>query len=363
MRLRGFKPDILRNNRQNANDAHIASLDPLDIDTEISVLPALNQKGDTKSMIQMLYKNIPYPDTLINFDYYESVACMRDIGLFLGSLKRHGIEPVEAVPELDYILDELGTKTNLPPRDTLMHYTIWNPQGKRLRTYTHYSDEVYLIKSVEMSYRPLVDAIYNLVQLHQLDFEDPLFVELCEETTATFKFVVDAIVLAKRKVSPEIFANELRFYFDPIILYKHEVIGPGAVEMPMFVYDHILWSCDLDDEEHIKFKSTYLPFSEPDTRDVYYDFLNKQSLVTKMCVALNQQPTTSNINAGKALYKLCKQQLSFRMPHKKLADEAYGYESKENRTKGSGGYSTTILQDLVELNVKQIKRLHNSVYC
>jgi monodechloroaminopyrrolnitrin synthase len=369
MMSRGIKSNIVWNrwlSNQSTNDSLIAGLDPLGIDLDISLLPELNKLRDVKSIIKLLYKNLPYPDMLEKLDYNESLACMRDIGFFLGSIKRHGIEPVEVVPELDYILDVLGAKTNLPPRDTLMHYTIWNPQGRRQRTYTHFNDEKDLIASVQMSYRPLGSAIHNLVELHQTEFENPAYIDLCGETAETFKKVVGAIVHAKKSVSPEVFANELRFYFDPILLHNNQVIGPGAVEMPMFVYDHLLWSCDVDDEPYTKFKSTYLPFSEPDTRDIYYDYLAKPSLITKMRTALEQYKKPSIINSAKALYGLCKSQMSFRMPHKKLADKSYSHgekdETKEKRAKGSGGYSTSILSDIINLNVHQIRLLHDSIH-
>lgn len=349
-------------NNQIKNDLLIASLDPLSIDREMTLLPILNQSADVKSIIKVLYNKIPYPETLENFSTNESLAAMRDLGFYLGSLKRHGVEPVEAVPELDYILDVLGSKTDLPPRDTLMHYTLWNPKGNRRRSYTHFQDEKDLIDSVVVSYRPLVKGIYYLAELHQMEMDDPKFITLCEATESAFRTVLEGIVIAKKKVSPEIFAQKLRFYFDPICLHNREIIGPGAVEMPMFVYDHLLWSCDVDDDEYTLFKSTYLPFSQSEIRDIYYNYLKQPSLVTKMCAALERKRSITLIESAKALYSLCKLQISFRMPHKKLADKAYSHQTNNSKEKGSGGYSPSVLRDIINLNRAQIKRLFDTIY-
>ena len=47
-----------------------------------------------------------------------------------------------------------------------------------------------------------------------------------------------------------------------------------------------------------------------------------------------------------------------RMPHKKLAEEAYAHSGAENRTHGSGGYSTDILSQILHLMNKQAETLN-----
>lgn len=343
------------------NDAKIASLDPLNINDLIKNLPEINRKRDVNSLISLLYSNIPFPDSLENFDFNEAIAVMRDIGFFIGSIKRHNIEPVEAIPELDYILDVLSVKTDLPPRDTLMHYTIWNPEGENSRCYTHYKDESNLISSIRNSYRPLVKAIYIILQLHNTALESEDFEYLCQQAANEFQKVIEAIVLAKKDVSAEVFAKELRFYFDPIFIHGKNLIGPGAVEMPMFVYDHLLWSSDIKEENYVKFKSTYLPFCEHEVREVFYNFLDKQSLLSKTCQALYSSNDKKVLQSAKALFKLCRLQISFRMPHKKIAESAYRHQEEGLKKQGSGGYTPEVLSDILDLNMKQLKKLHQAI--
>ncbi len=348
-------------------DLQIASADPLGFDHQLQQLHLLNKQANIKGLVGLLNNLLPHPVTLMDFDYQDAAAAMRDLGMLMGSLKRHGIEPVEAVPELDYVLDILSAKTSLPPRDTLLHYTIWNPDQPRLRTYTGTPDEEQLIHSVKLAMNPLVNAIYHLANLYFIPLEHPDFLDECTKAATNFEAMVSGVVNAKKNVSPHYFAHELRFYYDPIQLYGKQYLGPGAVEMPVFVFDHILWSSDCEDSTYNQFKTSYLPYILPQLREVYYQFCDKSSLITNVCDELRRHPAQSQekVMAVHALVKLCNLLKSFRMPHKKIADEAYSYAKEGHRKKGSGGYAPEILAHILELNLKQINKLkhYQDQYC
>src|SRR5690606_18575859 len=119
------------------------------------------------------------------------------------------------------------------------------------------------------------------------------------------------------------FATELRLYFDPITLNGKEFLGPGAVEMPLFVFDHLLWGADCFEEEYIQFKNTYLPYVLPEMRVIFNEFTGSKSLLNKIAFELAQ---TNNFDQNilqsvKKIKELCLLLKSFRMPHKKMADE------------------------------------------
>lgn len=328
----------------------IVRLDPIGLDTRIDVLHSLNQKKMTKEIIQLLYDLLPLPDALEAFTYEESVATMRDLGIFIGILKKQGIEPVEVVPELEYVLLVLMVKTNLPPRDTLIHYTSWNPDGKRMRTYTGLTDEKFLIESVKMAMPDLFSAILEIEKLHSVDISDPAFAILCQNVQEKISAMVKGIVHAKRNVSPAVFANELRFYYDPIkVDYGKDYIGPGAVEMPMFVFDHLLWSCDCSDEHYSKFKEGYLLYNLDFISDIYWKFKNRPSLLSLAIEKLKANPDANTLRAVHQINQLGTILKSFRMPHKKLAENAYAHGEDHHKTKGSGGYSTSILEQILTL--------------
>ncbi|UII28722.1 DUF1864 family protein [Fulvivirga maritima] len=333
---------------QVSQDLSIADLDPLGMDDFFKLLPEYNKKGDVKKLVEGLYKHLPYPDKLSGFNYEEALAAMRDIGMLLGSIKRHGHEPIDEVPELDYVLDILSEKNDLPPRDTLLHYSVWNPAGDRMRTYTHFNDERGLIESVKMAMTPVVKAIYYLIELHNTDIDSKEFAPICDMADACFRQMVQAIVFARKKVDTGVFSQHLRFYYDPIKLYGRDYLGPGAVEMPVFIYDHLLWGSDCEDEEYYTFQNTYVPYILPQLRDVYYNYRGQESLSSRVQNSLLKENVSEHtVKSAEALRNMFKTLVSFRMPHKHMAEEAYSKQSE--RATGSGGYSTGILAAIIKI--------------
>jgi monodechloroaminopyrrolnitrin synthase len=340
----------------------IVKLDPLHFDQKIKVLHTLNEKRMTREIVQLMYDLLPLPDALEQFTYEESIAAMRDLGIFIGILKRHGIEPVEVVPELEYVLLVLMVKSNLPPRDTLLHYTSWNPTDERIRTYTGSKDERSLIESVKIAMPDLLEAIVEMEKLHAVHATHPIFPMMCQNIQEKISAMVQGIVHAKRNVSPAVFANELRFYYDPIkVDYGKDYIGPGAVEMPMFVFDHLLWSCDTNDETYASFKEGYLLYNLGFINDIYWNFKGKPSLLTTVVENLKNAPSQSLMRSAHQLQQLGNILKSFRMPHKKLAENAYAHSAEHNRNHGSGGYSTNILDHIIKLQNEKFSTLTAAV--
>lgn len=336
----------------------IALLDPLAFDEKIEILHRLNKTADTRAIMQLLYNLLPHPDQLDRFSYEDAMAAMRDLGIFIGILKKHGIEPVEVVPELEYVLLVLMVKTDLPPRDTLIHYTICNPEGARMRTYTGLPDERSLIESVKIATPDLWRGIVQLYGIHERELAGPEFENQCFSLRSKLDAMIQGVVHAKKNVSPAVFANELRFYYDPIkVDYNKSYIGPGAVEMPMFLLDHLLWSSDCMDAAYTSFKEGYLPYNLQFVRDMYWHTKGKPSLVSRVAQALDRHPGTDTFMAARAVNELCNGLKSFRRPHKKLAEEAYAHNEDHHRQKGSGGYSTDILQHLIDLQTEKLEWL------
>ncbi|MBO0881383.1 MAG: DUF1864 family protein, partial [Mycobacterium sp.] len=129
--------------------AMVAALDPLDADEVCAHLPAMNRRGEVSALATALRQIMPTAIQVAGFNALECLAAMRDIGMLLGSIKRHGVQPVAAVPEIEEVLLDLAMRTDLVPRDTLHHYTCWNPGGgTRRRMYTGDPQETHLIDAV-----------------------------------------------------------------------------------------------------------------------------------------------------------------------------------------------------------------------
>jgi len=356
-----LKLDLLPE-EQAREDALIAGLDPLGADGKLRTLPDLNKAADVAGLRMLMYDLLPTPVQLLSMSYTQCAAAMRDLGFVIGSLKRHGVEPVQQVPELDYVLDVLGRQTNLPPRDTLLHYTCWNPNGLRMRTYTGTTDEYYLIKSVQQATPSLLQAIFTLNTLHDVSPYSNDYGTYCQQANTQFGGMTAGMAKAIRHVSPRYFAEELRLYFDPIDLHGQVWLGPGAVEMPMFVFDHLLWSAGSTDLTFERFQHTYLPYVLPYLRAMYTEHKARPSLVEKMNDALGQATAFSGTlwQNARLLLALCKQLKKFRLPHLKMAEKSYK-EQQHKREKGSGGYSAEVLQHIIMLYLTKVNGLTDAL--
>ncbi len=71
------------------------------------------------------------------------------------------------------------------------------------------------------------------------------------------------VVYARGNVSTLYFAQARRLYYEPMRLNGHTYLWPGAVEMPVFVFDHLFWSFDCTDAEYTSFKKGHLPYVRP----------------------------------------------------------------------------------------------------
>lgn len=140
-----------------ADDKKVAALDPLKADTTMKRIGALNSQQDTQTLAQLL-RQFCASARISSRTFHETCAITRDIGILLGSLRRHNIEPSTQVPEVIEVLLAARAATELPPRDALYHYTLWNPEGARLRTYTDHPQEPHLIASIRQAYPGMREA-------------------------------------------------------------------------------------------------------------------------------------------------------------------------------------------------------------
>lgn len=117
----------------HGNDTQIEQvrgLDPLAADEACLALRAMNARSDVRAITAALRELLPDREALAEYTMEECIAAMRDIGIFLGSIKRHGVEPAAVAPEIIPILHQLGERTDMIPRDTVHHYCTWNPTDR-----------------------------------------------------------------------------------------------------------------------------------------------------------------------------------------------------------------------------------------
>jgi monodechloroaminopyrrolnitrin synthase len=339
--------------------ACVAEADPLNAHSEMRQLCALNRDADLSGILSLLRAILPSPPALQMFSFVDAAASMRDIGFFLGSIRRHGHEPVALVPGLESVLLDLARLTDLPPRETLLHVTVWNPSGSRERSYTGLSDELHLLESVRLATPALESALSGVLALHEISARSLEFVKTCEIVAEHLAKMVDSVVYAFRHVSPATFMAELRPFYDPIQVGGRSYLGPGAVEMPLFVLEHLLWGSRCEHRGYIEFKETYLPYILAPFRAAYALHAGRPSVVERVIAELSSNGS-SHVpleHALRALDRVFDSLLRFRAPHVRLAQKAYEAQPDAHAEVGSGGYAPSMLEELLTLTRQARSRL------
>ncbi|WP_236246745.1 monodechloroaminopyrrolnitrin synthase PrnB family protein [Streptomyces sp. CC210A] len=332
--------------------AEIREADPLGADALLAAVPAMNHAADVPALTVALRALVPEPARLARWGVVECLAAMRDLGLLLGSLKRHGTEPVAAVPEVGPVLRELGRRTDMVPRDTVHHYTTWNPLGARRRSYTATDMERHLQDAVRMVFPSLVAALDSCAEVARLEPYDPGFAPALDRTAQHVQSVVDSIDFTVANVTPEFFARVLRPYFEEIDVDGRDYLGPAAAQVPLWLVDLTLWQSDRSDPAYDAFLDESLPYSLPAWRAFHAAHRGSVSAVGKVSAALSwesahrlpPQLTASALSLARVL-RLLK---TFRARHIGIARKAY-HDDLRLYDNGSGGAPVALLRTVLDL--------------
>ncbi|MFD7320131.1 monodechloroaminopyrrolnitrin synthase PrnB family protein [Streptomyces sp. NPDC059875] len=332
--------------------AEIRAADPLGADALLAAVPAMNADADTPALTVALRTLVPDPERAAEWSVVDALAAMRDLGILLGSLKRHGIQPVAAVPEVLPVLELLGRRTDMVPRDTVHHYTTWNPPGPRRRTYTGHPMEAHLQEAVRMAFPGLVAALDTCSRLARLEPYDPGFAVALDRTAQHVQSMVDSIDHTVAHVSPEFFALTLRPYFEEIDVAGRTYLGPAAAQVPLWLVDLTLWQCDRSNPAYDGFLADSLPYSLPSWRDFHDRHAGGVSAVSKLSAAVSwetierlpPQLAASALALGRVL-KILK---TFRARHIGIARKAYA-DDLRLYDEGSGGAPIALLRSILDL--------------
>ena len=84
----------------------VSARDPLALDAMFRGLPSTNRRGDTSQLIEVLSraKLEAVAASAPMMDLRDALASVRDLGMLAASLRRHGVEPREAVPSVERAL-------------------------------------------------------------------------------------------------------------------------------------------------------------------------------------------------------------------------------------------------------------------
>ncbi|MGR8008194.1 monodechloroaminopyrrolnitrin synthase PrnB family protein [Streptomyces hypolithicus] len=332
--------------------SEIRAADPLAADPLLVALPAMNRDADVPALTVALRALLPDSARVADWNVVEALAAMRDLGMILGSLKRHGTEPLSVVPEALPVLEALGQRTDMVPRDTVHHYTTWNPLGVRQRMYTGEEMEGNLQDAVRMVFPSLAASLDTCGALARLEPHDPGFAVALDRTAQHVQSMVDSIDFTVANVSPVFFAQTLRPYFEEVDVAGRNYLGPAAAQVPLWLVDLVLWQSDHSSPQYDEFLADAVQYGLPGWRDFYARHRTGISAVTKLRAAVAWEITDrlpAEVKASAvSLARVLRILKTFRARHLGIARKAYSEEVRLYDV-GSGGAPIELLRSVLDL--------------
>lgn len=222
--------------------ARVAGLDPLGLDPVMNHLPGLNRDADEGMLLaatQRAVDEIRYRDEMSS---EEACASLRDVSMLAMSLQRHGVEPMSSIAGLDTAMLRLGDIVGTVPIMTVASYAAGNPRGGRERTFTGSDAERAFIEDLRSSYVPLEIAAATLgdVQLPDRGTTRQLDQALQDAEAATAAMVA-SIYNSRKRIPFEAFTNDIRPYFEPIVMQGRVLHAANGAQLPLAVLEPMLF--------------------------------------------------------------------------------------------------------------------------
>jgi hypothetical protein len=318
-----------------------SEMDPLRLDAFFAELPAINQAGDIDLLYTALAESVV---NLIDNPPHSSasaLAALRDLDFIASSYLRHGRNPIEDVVGLEDALIALGQLAGTVPRGTVATYALANPADERLRSFTGDPEEVLFIDAVRQTSLALESSLQDFVSLDASEAFATLDTNL---DTA-----IQSIVAVMRTLPPEYFTNEMRPYFDPLVIGGERYLGAGGAQLQFVAFDYVLWGADETDATYVKYFHENYNYLTPSQRTSIEQILEKyqnNTLLKHLALTDDKEAAVSALGALKKMKK-------FRHPHRKLAQD--NFKVRKQGQVGSGSYTTDILDVLLEKTEQAIE--------
>ncbi|MEV7805610.1 monodechloroaminopyrrolnitrin synthase PrnB family protein [Microbispora sp. NPDC088329] len=330
----------------------VRRLDPLRLDEDLRALPKMNETADVAALARVLGGAVPSDESVAGFTPAECLAAMRDLGMYLGSIKRHGVSPFDVVPGAARSLELLGQRTRMIPRDTVYHYTCWNPVGERERLYTGHQMERCLIDAIRTC---VPDLAYAVEVGRSLQGEDPADSSYSDKIFSLASYIAAADramgdVIAQ--VTPEFFAQVLRPFFEEVDIAGHTYMGPAAAHIPIFLVDVLLWASDRSSGEYLKFCQEFASHTLPHWQEWCSEWMRTPSVTSRVTAALDGFRSPAEAanaeSSARGLRQALRSLISFRGKHLVMARRAY-HEEIRLYEMGSGGARVELLEEILAL--------------
>ncbi|MFE0465351.1 monodechloroaminopyrrolnitrin synthase PrnB family protein [Kitasatospora sp. NPDC058965] len=337
----------------------VADADPLGADRVLAPLVALNERADRRGLVAVLAELVAAAEHAPLTGTADRLAALRDLGMPADSLRRHGVEPLAALPAAEPVLRRLGGSVGMVPRDTVLHYGAWNPSGARQRMYTGAAEENVLIHSVRVGAPAVERAVLALAPLPGLDPAAPEYAAALTGARTQLAPLIEAIGAVAAQVPPAaFFTARLRPYMQEIRVGGRAYCGPAAAHLPLHLVDQLLWAGDRTDPVHQQLRAELLEYGLPEWRRLHRAREGRESVVSALVRALRaagEQVPAALLRSAGAAAELLRTLVVFRGRHLRLVREGYAGDGPFRA--GSAGAAPAVVRHLLDLTRERERRL------
>ncbi|WP_433654261.1 monodechloroaminopyrrolnitrin synthase PrnB family protein [Nocardia sp. CA-128927] len=320
-------------------------------DALLANLPAMNAAADVRELAKAFRQLVWRAREVELLRVPDRLAAMRDVGMFLSSLQRHGVEPLEAVPEATDMLLAWGLSVDMVPRDTVLHYGVWNPAGKRQRMFLGDRQENVLIDAVRVGTMLIDEIAPTLAGLAQLHPRDVAFGEICHAAADQLETLPEIMNDVYRNVDPvKFYASRLGPFMTDVVVADRQYYGPAPVHVPLYLIDRLVWSSDHGDADLRYFQNDLVRYGLPQWRRLFQHTERAPSLVTRLVREFDHPagpPATRVADAMDGVIRIMNGLVTFRTTHNLLAGGAYTDDSRYST--GTAGVSPGLLNHILTL--------------
>ncbi|WP_405164120.1 DUF1864 family protein [Nocardia sp. NBC_01499] len=281
----------------------------------------------------------------------DRLAAMRDVGMFVSSLQRHGVEPLEAVPEATDALLAWGLSVGMVPRDTVLHYGVWNPPGKRQRMFLGERQESVVIDAVRVGTVLIDDIAPTLAGVAEIHPSQTVFGEICHAVADQLETLPEVMNDIYRKVDPvEFYAARLGPFMADVVVADRPYYGPAPVHVPLYLIDRLVWTSDHGDADLAYFHNDLIRYGLPQWRRLFERTEGSPSLVTRLVREFDRPtgpPATRVADAMDGVIRIMNALVTFRSKHNLMAGGAYTDHSRY--ATGTAGVSPGLLNHILTL--------------
>jgi len=328
----------------------VAEMDPLNFDAFALDLPKYNETNDVRTLAGQYENMLATADTLHTPTPFEATAALRDLDFMAGSLLRHKAGNVAESPDAQAVLLRLGEQSNTVPRGTVFTYAAANPNDtSRRRSFTGTHKEELFISAVRQGAHALDIVMDDLNEIAQGNSSN------LDRANTQMQVMVDSIVEVKRGISPAFFTYEMRPYFDSLTIGGTSYAGAGGAQMQLVGIDRMIWGADSGDNNYQAYYADNVRYLTPEQRTQIDDFVTATEGKSMLTLIKDRElPHSLALDALDLLRTIKK----FRYPHRKVANDNFAL--RQEGARGSGNYTPTALDSLINRTEEAIKELEST---